>query len=216
MEAAYFSAIQNADLLGIPCPKRVGQIFSNVPVGSPYFNLEARGLKAIFDFLSISEKEGRGDSSNLQILTSCHIHSHLEDMELWDLILSEINDCSIISCHPQLVEVLWEKHNITVREFYPIPSEYKYSRLFDHDQSDTAPHYPDRFNFIKTNLTVAYPGEVFLVAAGFLGKFYCQIIKEKGGIALDVGSAADYWLDYKTRVWTKFPNPLAVTNKEMI
>ena len=71
------------------------------------------------------------------------------------------------------------------------------------------PHFPNRFEDIQSKIEVAYLGEVFLVAAGFLGKFYCQTIKERGGIALDIGSAADYWLGYQTRLWVKLPNPLA-------
>ena len=125
-----------------------------------------------------------------------------------DMILQPIDSCSVISCHSSLIEVLKEKHQVKVRKFYNIPGEYKYSILFKEKQKVGTSHYPDCFEAICAQLTVVAPGEVFLVAAGFLGKFYCDIIKQKGGIALDVGSATDYWLDYKTRVWTKFPNPI--------
>lgn len=36
-------------------------------------------------------------------------------------------------------------------------------------------------------------GRLFLVAAGLLGKFYCQQIKTQGGAALDIGSVLDSW-----------------------
>lgn len=36
-------------------------------------------------------------------------------------------------------------------------------------------------------------GRVFLIAAGLLGKHYCNIIKLQGGIALDIGSVLDSW-----------------------
>ena len=38
-----------------------------------------------------------------------------------------------------------------------------------------------------------------LVAAGVLGKVYCARIRAAGGIALDVGSAADHWCGHATR-----------------
>ena len=40
-----------------------------------------------------------------------------------------------------------------------------------------------------------FPGAVFLVGAGALGKIYCQWIKERGGIALDIGSMCDAWAE---------------------
>ena len=72
-------------------------------------------------------------------------------------------------------------------------------------------HFPDYFNDLCSSISVAYKGEVFLVAAGFLGKIYCNIIKEQGGIALDIGSAADYWLNYNTRQAVCFDNLVEAT-----
>lgn len=37
------------------------------------------------------------------------------------------------------------------------------------------------------------PGEVWLVGAGVLGKLACHHVAERGGIALDIGSAFDVW-----------------------
>ena len=36
-------------------------------------------------------------------------------------------------------------------------------------------------------------GALFLVGAGAFGKIYCQWIKERGGIAIDIGSIFDSW-----------------------
>jgi hypothetical protein len=60
-------------------------------------------------------------------------------------------------------------------------------------------HFRGRFKEVCEELTVNYRGELFLVAAGFLGKFYCDLIKSRGGIAIDVGSIVDYWLGHDTR-----------------
>ena len=40
---------------------------------------------------------------------------------------------------------------------------------------------------------------VVLVSAGMLGKIYCHWIKQAGGVAIDIGSAADHWCGYATR-----------------
>jgi hypothetical protein len=45
----------------------------------------------------------------------------------------------------------------------------------------------------------ARPGVLYLVAAGLQAKIYCDIIKRAGGVALDVGSVADIWMQAPTR-----------------
>ena len=164
---------------------------------------------AILDTL-LARQVASDASDKLPRLTSCHIHSHLEDLGLWDMILGAVESCSVIGCHPSIGQVLEDKHGLQVRKMYPIPTEYKYAQLFGYTRQQEHDHYPHFFKKIGEELNVAYEGEVFLVAAGFLGKFYCHLIKQKGGIALDVGSAMDYWLDFKTRVWTRYPNPISV------
>jgi len=54
-------------------------------------------------------------------------------------------------------------------------------------------HWPDGFNDIERGLTVPFPGALFLVGAGVFGKVYCHWIKQRGGIAVDIGSIFDSW-----------------------
>jgi hypothetical protein len=54
-------------------------------------------------------------------------------------------------------------------------------------------HYPDRFQYLRTEIRRLGPGDIVLVAAGVLGKIYADWIRAQGAIALDVGSAADFW-----------------------
>jgi hypothetical protein len=42
-------------------------------------------------------------------------------------------------------------------------------------------------------------GKVFLVGAGGLGKIYCMLIKEHGGLAYDIGALFDGWAGLYTR-----------------
>ena len=50
-----------------------------------------------------------------------------------------------------------------------------------------------RFLELRETLAVPFRGAVFVVGAGAPGKIYCQWIKERGGIALDIGSICDGW-----------------------
>ena len=55
------------------------------------------------------------------------------------------------------------------------------------------PHWPVGFDRIRQTLVVPFKGAVFLVGAGPFGKIYCHWIKQRGGIAIDIGSIFDSW-----------------------
>lgn len=72
-------------------------------------------------------------------------------------------------------------------------------RLQQHEQVLADNHYPEVFDAACVTLSEKSEGEVFLVAAGLLGKIYCEVIRSAGGIAIDIGSIADGWMGYNTR-----------------
>lgn len=197
----YYEAITEADILGIPCPWRI----SKTVLDKTELNLNsaARGVMAIFNFLKIHTPQ--------HYLISCHIHTHFEEFGYWEKILEPLDSCSLISCHPKLKEILDEKFGLKVRSQFVLPAEYKYNRLFNYEESSEN-HFPNIYNHIQKTLNVAYQGEVFLVGAGFLGKIYCHTIKKRGGIAIDIGSAADYWMGHQTRPYKNI-NELKQTGK---
>ncbi len=43
------------------------------------------------------------------------------------------------------------------------------------------------------------PGSMVIVASGSIGKIFCETARQSGGVALDVGAMADYWVGAKTR-----------------
>ena len=99
-------------------------------------------------------------------------------MGLYDYILSDVDSCSVITCHASIDTYLEERFSIHTRSVYLIPSEFKYAYLMQKEIHSI--HYPDVYENLCENIEVAYPGELFLVGAGFLGKIYCSIIKSKG------------------------------------
>jgi hypothetical protein len=68
--------------------------------------------------------------------------------------------------------------------------------MFQYSEGDVSSL--DAFQSIMTGIN-PIPGELVLVAGGFLGKLICERVRERGGIALDIGSAADYWMGFQTR-----------------
>ena len=78
-----------------------------------------------------------------------------------------------------------------------IPPSSFHSHIFGVDQKVNS-HYPDFFKQMHQKFK-CNQGDVYLVAAGFLGKIYCDDIKQSGGTGIDVGLVVDLWMNYKTR-----------------
>ena len=120
----------------------------------------------------------------------CHF-DWLESGLLADLIATERN-IGLVCGREELACVL-RRFDINVN-YWPVPLRYL-SR-----QDNWTPHFPDRFDELVDTLTVEYPGQVFLVGAGICGKVYCDLIAERGGIAIDIGSVCDAWLGIASRL----------------
>lgn len=74
-------------------------------------------------------------------------------------------------------------------DFIEVPGHYTWRETKGYGQ------YPDLFRFVLRKLMSLgdLRGQLFLVGAGLLGKYYCHAIKSQGGVALDFGSVFDSW-----------------------
>ena len=195
VEEHYNKALDNADLIGIPEYQRMLSKVNIYEEGieKPYKRY-TRGLLAINEFVAVRI----GDTSySTKTLVSCFIHQDLDLWGLYDFILDAAGSCSVITCHETMPAVISERFNLEVDQTYLIPTEYRWGSMFKNVKAEC--HFPERYKALKQELKVNFPGELFLVGAGFLGKIYCDLIKQQGGIALDIGSIFDYWLGYETR-----------------
>jgi hypothetical protein len=99
---------------------------------------------------------------------------------------------SVISCR-DLKPVLEDDWGLSDIGVYQVPSQHM---LRDVDGAYEAalhdvPIWPDVHDRIEAELTVRERGEVFLVGAGLFANDLCIRIRDRGGIALDMGSALD-------------------------
>jgi glycosyl transferase family 2 len=99
---------------------------------------------------------------------------------------------SVISCRNlgPVLEGEWGLDDVAV---YQVPSQHT---VRDVDGTYEAamyevPIWPDAHASVRSQLTVREQGEVFLIGAGLFGKGLCIDVRNKGGIALDMGSALD-------------------------
>lgn len=184
-------SIAAADILGFPDIERACRaVFQAAPTSITDGARNTRGLIAAIDHVATH-------ALPRVMLTSCHIHQALSFWGLWDLLLPRFGSVSLITCHPELAGILSRHHGLSVEDVLLIPPERKYADAFTHIDSNR--HYPEGFERIRTRLSSPLRGKVFLVSAGMLGKIYAMWIKQAGGIAIDIGSAADFWCGYQTR-----------------
>jgi hypothetical protein len=126
------------------------------------------------------------------------IHIELHNHGFVEPILRRAGSVGVISCHSALPDKMKAAFDLTDVELFKIPGEKYTSGLRDQDQM-SGEHFPFVFWDIVRRLSVPHEGRVFMIAAGTLAKFYADVIKRHGGIALDLGSLVDGWLNISSR-----------------
>lgn len=192
----FHDAVINADVLGIVPERRIIR-----SVNPANLNSDSRGILAILHNLPILPLV-------CELYTSCHAHTDLEQWDLYSYILKDLQSVVIISCHIQIAQYIKERFGIDHVTVYNIPSEKRYEDLFGYDEIKQA-HFPDVYYDILDRIKSIEKGQTVLVAAGFLGKVYCDLIKRHGGIALDIGSVADRWSEFATRGVDELGKPIS-------
>lgn len=172
------TAALTADVIGVPAPIHLA-ISKDIPEQS---------LDAKLAFLMASI----GTESNLIRLGphrvfDTYVFRAFSKKGYFDKILSGLPHVTII-CHTDISSILAGRYGIEEVRHVAIPGHASFAR------NAVQCHYPDGYKRIAETLQVPYPGAVFLVGAGYLGKHYCNVIKSRGGIAIDIGSIFDSWI----------------------
>lgn len=109
-----------------------------------------------------------------------------------NLIASFVNGLSLVTLltSRDIAPQFASKFNVETVIWLPIPTEAAYAKDYQLCYS----HYPKRMEALIDCIQPLKPGHLFLVGAGVLGKIYCRIIKERGGIAIDLGSVFEQWI----------------------
>lgn len=121
------------------------------------------------------------------LLTSAYIHYDLDYSFVRGHKVKYIGSADI---QEKLLEL-----GATEVDWFKIATDYKRSNKKTHTKN----HYPDQFNEIKGWID----NSITLIAAGGLGKIYCDWVKQAGGIAIDIGSMADSWGNNDSRAYFK-------------
>lgn len=161
------SAVKGADVIGLP---RMAQYQSHLSYHYVFDAIEQ------FNLVNPS-----------QLITDAAIHRYFQFGLFYREILQNLDFLGVITGRPELADVIEQTFAIEQVVEYLIPAEAIYPGGL------AGEHFPDRFYSLKEEINIPYQGAVFLVGAGYLGKIYCQWIKDAGGIAIDIGSICDSW-----------------------
>jgi hypothetical protein len=187
----YDSAFRNADCLGG---------FDLELIRHEYRLGSRRGIPAMVNLLRAALAHQRRDPAKAAVTTATRLVIH------YDLLLSGALErlltgsrwVGLLSCHAGLPEALARRFNIHHVEFYKIPGELGRRHILG-EEATFGEHFPDRYDSLCEELKIAQPGRLYLVAAGILGKVYCRLLQQAGGIVIDIGAVADLWMGKNTR-----------------
>ena len=123
-----------------------------------------------------------------QLFTDCGVHRYWQLLLAYRDLLTGLPFLGLISSRDIGIQI---RTAFGIKELvtYPVPSERGMLGAFE----SLGPHYPERFEQLCDELIIPFRGAVFLIGAGGLGKIYADIVYQRGGIALDVGSILDGW-----------------------
>lgn len=181
VKALVMHALDEADVLGI----RQGQGFSD----------EHRAwMEQIADVYSERVAAGRTPAYIAHCMLADDLRAALPEL------LAGQRRISVVSCR-DLRPLLARDHGIEDVAVYQIPSQYVMRDVDDAYEAalHDLPIWPDVHARLHAELTVRERGEIFLVGAGLFGKDLCVRIRERGGIALDMGSVLDHLAGKVTR-----------------
>lgn len=195
MTARVAEAIWSADALGLPS---FGRILRDVHLDrNDDFTARrtGRGLVA-----GVAAFEQWPDHRPANLPTPLFVSANLQqDLERWDVyrsLFDGIEEIVLVSCHAALPDRMQSLFNVKVAAFVRVPPGDASLHRESHADGRLL---LDVLDDVVAQVESCARGRLVVVGAGYLGKWIVHRAKLAGGIALDLGSALDYWIGFKTR-----------------
>ena len=191
-EAVAFSmavseAIRAADVLGFRCFRVDEAAFVRRAIAARD-GYAALGVLYAREFLQDQLRRG---SLGRKIVTSAWIH--LDVMPQLDRLLRAAESIVVITGRGALRAAFEARLGSRLREFIEVPVQGYVP------PSPDLSHFSRVFPEIQRRLRQPLAGTLVLVGAGLFGKIYCNVARENGGVAVDLGSTFDILAGLTTR-----------------
>jgi hypothetical protein len=197
MAARVAEAAWQADVIGLP---NFGRILRDVHLAENDDLSHSRTGRGLRTVLAAFEKWGDMRPAALPppLFTSANLHQDLQRWNLYGELFDGAGDVVLVSCHPDLPEALKAAFGAGVAANIVVPARHLTIPLLK-KRAETAHILPEIIDDVVNEVRARAPGRMVVIGAGYLGKWIAHQAKLAGGVALDVGSAADYWMGLKTR-----------------
>lgn len=183
----YAHTLRNANLIGFPGPFGVG-----LALRGPRPRIRAaQGILSVHRYLQAnSSRLGLARKTGAPAGFHRALHPHYAR-------LLEGRRIGIVTGHPELADALRLRMGAAEVDLRPVPRQARHVR--GAATAGSTGHWPGRFRELLLELREVRAGTLWLVAAGILGKVYCEVIRGAGAVALDIGHVADVWAGRATR-----------------
>jgi hypothetical protein len=195
MSAKVAQAIWNADAIGIPT---FGRILRDVHLADDDdFTLRRSGRGLAAGVAAFEQwRELRPASLAPPLFTSANLQQDLQRWNVYPELFDGLRDVVLVSGHENLPDTMKRLFNIGLAAFVPVVPGDASLHLRNAEEKRTL---PDVLDDVITEVEARARGRMVIVGAGYLGKWIVHRAKVAGGVALDLGSALDYWMGFKTR-----------------
>ncbi|MFC7663314.1 hypothetical protein ACFQWF_12045 [Methylorubrum suomiense] len=129
----------------------------------------------------------------------------MEERRILSQIAQQAGTIYLITSRTDLAKLLAVKLGVTVAKAYTIPPPASDPEEREGEMRRDG-HLFEAYDRIRADLRNVRQGDVYFVAAGFLGKCYALDIKLQGGIAIDIGYVADLWTGFESRPEAEAPD----------
>jgi len=133
-----------------------------------------------------------GLDSGQVTLCASHINQDLSASGGLERLLASQRRIGLVSCYDALPNALKSRFGVEEVLFHRTAGEASIA-------GSRTRWFQEWHERVSDQVKNAEPGTLYLVAAGIVGKVYCDQIKRAGGVALDIGSIADIWMRTRTR-----------------
>ncbi|GAA0423760.1 hypothetical protein GCM10009133_35390 [Cocleimonas flava] len=186
------TSIENADVLGIPVRSFIRRKLNNEHIS----DVDIRAVLGSYaQVCYIFEKLKSNKNYSTIIITGPWISKLL--LPHFGEIFQKFSNISIITGNKGLGEKIKNSFKLKHVNEINIPGQRSMR-----DKSAEL-HWPDRYNSVLKEINSLPCDSLVLVAAGVLGKPYCNSVKASGNCAIDIGHVADIWYGKATRPGVK-------------
>ncbi len=185
IERSVREAVETADVLGIPSIHRLVRDVHDKSL-SLKANVQGRGLMQVINHFSAHRwnSEFGDEKMNIPLFRSIEFVTSL----------AKAADCCVVVSSAGAEHVPTWLSELTEVVHIPIPTHFRTSR----NEKYHAAEKPLPFVYEEIKILIqqsVHPGTLVLVAGGIIGKIFIDTAKRSGGVAIDLGSVMDEWLD---------------------